>query len=129
MEQDAAWITAENGQEFGGFGLSVALHDYARFGQFVLEGGKGVVPPGWYQAAGTKQADIGQPGYGYGYQWWTRDDGAFDGRGIFGQMIHVDSKRKLIVVINSDWPTATGKELSAARVDFLKAVDAAVDGR
>ena len=127
MEQDAAWITADNGQEFGGFGLSVALHDYARFGQFVLEGGHDVVPPGWYQAAGTKQADIGTPGYGYGYQWWTRDDGAFDGRGIFGQMIHIDPKRKLVVIINSDWPTAVGPELSRARVDFLKAIDTAVD--
>ena len=128
MEQDAAWITAENGQEFGGFGLSVSLHDYARFGQFVLEGGHGVVPPGWYEAAGRKQAEIGQPGYGYGYQWWTRDDGAFDGRGIFGQMIHIDARRKLVVVINSDWPTAVGPELSRARVDFLKAIDTALDG-
>lgn len=127
MAQDAYWITAENGQEFGGFGLSVSLSDYARFGQFVLEGGVGVVPPGWYGQAGSKQADIGVPGYGYGYQWWTRDDGAFDGRGIFGQMIHIDARRKLVVVINSDWPTATGKELSAARIDFLKAIDAAVD--
>ena len=128
MAQDAAWITADNGQEFGGFGISVSLADYARFGQFVLEGGPGVVPPGWYQQAGSKQADIGTPGYGYGYQWWTRDDGAFDGRGIFGQMIHVDAKRKLVVVINSDWPTATGKELSLARIDLLKAIDTAVDG-
>ncbi len=128
MEQDAAWITAENGQEFGGFGLSVSLRDYARFGQFVLEGGRGVVAPGWFQAAGTKQADIGQPGFGYGYQWWTRDDQAFDGRGIFGQMLHLDPKRKLVVVINSDWPTAVGAARSAAREALLGAVAAAVDG-
>ena len=127
MAQDAAWITAENGQEFGGFGLSVSLGDYARFGQFVLEGGAGVVAPGWFEAAGSKQADIGQPGAGYGYQWWTRDDRTFDGRGIFGQMIHLDPKRKLVVVINSDWSTAVGPARSAAREAFLQAVIAAAD--
>ncbi|CAN5289562.1 serine hydrolase [soil metagenome] len=127
MEQDGIWLTDANGQEPGGFGLSVAAHDYARMGQFVLDGGSGVVPTWWFGMAGSKQADIGQPGFGYGFQWWTRDDGAFDARGIFGQMIHIDPRRKLIVVINSDWDKATGREHSAAREAFLKSVNAAVD--
>ena len=127
MAQDAAWITNANGQEFGGFGLSVTLHDYARMGQFVLEGGHGAVPRDWYRQAGSKQADIGAPGFGYGFQWWTRDNGEFDARGIFGQMIHIDPKRKLVVVITGDWPTATGPARSAARMAFLKAVTEAAD--
>ena len=127
MERDAVWLTDANGQEPGGFGISVAAQDYARMGQFVLDGGRGVVPTWWFGMAGTKQADIGQPGFGYGFQWWTRDDGAFDARGIFGQMIHIDPRRKLVVVINSDWGTAVGKERSLAREAFLKAVNAAVD--
>ncbi len=127
MEQDAAWITAANGQEFGGFGLSVAPRDYARMGQFILEGGHGVLPAGWSDKAFTKQADIGAPGQGYGYQWWTHDDGTYDARGIFGQMIHIDPKRRLVVVINGDWPTAIGPERSARRQAFVDAVAAAAD--
>ena len=127
MEQDAAWIVSPTGAEFGGFGLSVALHDYARMGQFLLEGGHGVLPAGWLAAATTKQADIGAPGHGYGYQWWTNDDGTYDARGIFGQMIHVDPKRRLVVAISGDWPTAVGPELSARRQALLDAVGAAAD--
>ena len=127
MEQDAAWITAANGQEFGGFGLSVAPRDYARMGQFILEGSHGVLPSGWGDKAFVKQADIGVAGQGYGYQWWTHDDGTFDARGIFGQMIHIDPKRRLVVVLNGDWPTAVGPERSARRQAFIDAVTAAAD--
>ncbi|WP_438810880.1 hypothetical protein, partial [Serratia marcescens] len=60
-----------SGHEVSGCCLSVSLRDYARMGQFVLEGGKGVVPADWYRQSTTSHADIGVPGRGYGYQWWT----------------------------------------------------------
>ena len=129
MEQDAAWITSPTGQEFGGFGLSVALHDYARMGQFLLEGGHGVLPDGWLAEATTKEADIDVPGRGYGFQWWTNDDGSYDAIGIFGQMIHVDAKRRLVVAVSADWPTAVGADLSAHRRALVDAIDVAVDRR
>jgi CubicO group peptidase (beta-lactamase class C family) len=120
------------GHEQGGCCLSVSLRDYARVGQFILDGakinGKSIVPDEWIETATHKQADIGQPGAGYGYQWWTNDDGTFDARGIFGQFIHFDPARKLVVVINSAWPVATGRAQSAARTAFIKSVLAAVDG-
>ena len=128
MEQDAVWMTLANGQEFGGCCISVSLHDYARMGQFIIEGGHGVLPEGWLAQATVKQADIGAPGQGYGFQWWTHDDGTFDARGIFGQMIHLDPKRKLVVVINGDWPTAVGPERSKARTAFVEAIVKAADG-
>ena len=129
MEQDAAWVIEPDGQEYGGCCLSVALHDYARFGQFILEGGHGVLPNGWLQAATRKQADVGEPGQGYGFQWWTSDDGSFDGRGIFGQLLHIDPARRLVVVVNADWPTAVSAARSAARAAFLAAVAKAADTR
>ena len=127
MEQDAAWITSPTGQEFGGFGLSVSLHDYARMGQFILEGGHGVLPADWLAQATVKQADIGAPGHGYGFQWWTNDDGTYDARGIFGQMIHIDPRRRLVVAISGDWAKPVGPEFSARRQAFLDAVVAAAD--
>ena len=127
MERDAAWMVDDAGREFGGFGMNAALRDYARMGQFILEGGHGVLPYGWLAKATTKQADIGAPGHGYGYQWWTNDDGTFDARGIYGQMIHIDPKRRLVLAINGDWPTAVGKEVGANRQAFVDAVIAAAD--
>lgn len=127
MEQDAAWMIAPNGQEIGGCCLSVAARDYARMGQFILEGGHGVLPAGWLAQATRKQAGIGQPGFGYGFQWWTRDDGTFAARGIFGQMVNIDPARRLVTVILSDWDKATNPERSLARERFLKSVAAAAD--
>jgi CubicO group peptidase (beta-lactamase class C family) len=129
MEQDGVWLLGSTGHEISGCCISASLRDYARFGLFVLSGGKGVVPDDWFAHATTKQADIGELGRGYGYQWWTNDDGSFAAQGIFGQGIFIDPKRKLVITSNGDWPTATdpggvGKEREA----FYKGVQYAVDG-
>ena len=64
---------------------------------------------------------------GYGRQWWTRADGAqFEASGIFGQMIHVDPERRLVVVFLSAWPSATSRELSDERQAFLRELKAAL---
>jgi CubicO group peptidase (beta-lactamase class C family) len=131
MEQDASWTLDVTGHEQGGCCFQATTRDFARVGQFILEGafvdGRPVVAAGWLEAATRKQADINVPGRGYGYQWWTRDDDTFDAIGIHGQMIHVDPRRKLVVALNSAWPVATGKEQSAARVQLINTIAAAVD--
>jgi CubicO group peptidase (beta-lactamase class C family) len=132
MEADAYWQIDEGGQEIGGCCLSATLRDYGRIGQFMLDGGKAggrdVVPAGWIADATRAQAEIGAPGRGYGYQWWTLPEGSFAAQGIFGQLIHVDPKRRLVVVTSSAWPQATGRELSAARAAMVGQIVAAVDG-
>ena len=78
--------------------------------------------------ATRKQADYGQPGRGYGYQWWTSDNGTFDAFGIHGQQVHIDPARQMVVAINSAWPAAEfTKESLAARVALLNAIRAAID--
>ncbi|WOF45370.1 beta-lactamase family protein [Sphingopyxis indica] len=132
MEQDAVWMLGATGHEISGCCMSARLKDYARFGLFILgggvAGGEKVLPDGWLAAATTKQADIDQPGRGYGYQWWTNDDGSFAAQGIFGQGIFIDPKRRLVIASNGNWPTATDPEgVGSAREVFYKAVQAAVD--
>lgn len=131
MEQDAVWMIDTRGHEHGGFGISVSLHDYARMGELILAGGKirgrSILPEGWVEAATHKQATTTEPGGGYGYQWWTRDDGTVDARGIFGQMIHIDPKRHLVVVVSSAWTKATDRTLSQHRNAMIKAVSEAID--
>jgi CubicO group peptidase (beta-lactamase class C family) len=132
MEQDGVWMLGSTGHEISGCCVSATLRDYARFGQFILgggmAGGKPVLPDDWLASATTKQADIAQPGRGYGYQWWTNDDGSFAAQGIFGQGIFIDPKRKLVIASNGNWPTATDPEgVGKAREAFYKSVQDAVD--
>ena len=91
MEQDASWMLDRTGHEHGGGCIEATTCDFARLGQFVLDGaridGQTVVANGWLEAATRKQVDIGQPGRGYGYQWWTVDNGTWYAFGIHGQPV------------------------------------------
>jgi CubicO group peptidase (beta-lactamase class C family) len=132
MEQQATWILSKTGQEISGCCIQAATRDYARFGQFILDGakvnGQPVLPDDWLPQATTTRTGIGQPGRGYGYQWWTYDDGSFAARGIFGQGIFIDPKRQLVIAVNGNWGGgATDPEASAAREAFYQAVQQAID--
>lgn len=134
MEQDASWLLGSTDHEISGCCIQASTRDFARFGLFMLGGamvdGKAVLPDDWIAAATTKQADIGFPGKGYGYQWWTYDDGSFAAQGIFGQGIFIDPKRKLVIASNSNWPKATDRATVGAQRDaFYKSVQAAVDAK
>ena len=131
MEQDAVWMQDKSGHEFGGCCISATLRDFARFGQFIAEGakinGQSILPADWLAQATTKRADIGAPGRGYGYQWWTYDDGSFAALGIFGQSIFIDARRKLVIATSGNTPKAVDREgLGPARDAFFHAVQAAI---
>ncbi|QDX28093.1 beta-lactamase family protein [Sphingomonas suaedae] len=123
MERDAFWMTDQTGAEVSGCCLSVSLRDYARIGQLTLDGGKGIVPDGWFAEATKTQTTF--PGGGYGYQWWTIPGGYYAAQGIFGQVILVDPASKLVMVASSAWPKATDRDLSQQRLAFAMKVLAA----
>jgi CubicO group peptidase (beta-lactamase class C family) len=132
MESDASWMLDHSEHEHGGCCIQASTRDFARFGQFMLDegrvDGRPVLPDGWVQAATRKQVDIGQPGAGYGYQWWTLDDDRFIARGLYGQVIHVDRARGLVVAINSATPDlGFGPTTLQARIALINAIRAAVD--
>ncbi|OBX20382.1 serine hydrolase [Erythrobacter sp. QSSC1-22B] len=111
FEGDMFWMTDPRGGNVGGCCLSLRLADYARFGQFALEGGGDVVPVGWFGEAGAQQVDFGGQGFGYGYQWWTYPGGNFGAQGIFGQSITLVPEKDIVVAIVSNWPTASSGDL------------------
>ena len=132
MERQATWLLSKTGQEISGCCLQASARDYARFGQFILEGarvqGQPLLPDDWLAKATTHQADIGLPGRGYGYQWWTYDNGSFTARGIFGQGIFIDPQRQLVIVSNSNWRGgARDPAAGPAREAFYQAVQKAID--
>ncbi|MCX7319949.1 MAG: serine hydrolase [Hyphomicrobiales bacterium] len=112
MEHDAAWwLEAKDGLEVAGSGLFATLRDYARFGRFILDDGVSdgirVLPQGWMREAGSAR-EIGGKRVDYGYMWWivpgadgALDDGAFTARGIFGQLMYLNPKQRVLCVVLS----------------------------
>ena len=131
MECDAEWMLDDVGHEQGGCCLAMTLRDLGRFGQFVLDGARigsaSVVTDTWLGEATRAQVSTG--GAGYGYQWWPRPDGTFEGRGIYGQTLHIDPARRLVIAINSAAEQPTGRVQGQARQDFIAAVKAEIDRR
>ena len=137
MQQPATWLLSRSGKEISGCCVQAAPRDFARFGLFILNGarvnGQSIVPDGWLTQATTERIAIGQPGRGYGYQWWTYTDGSFAARGIFGQGIFIDPLRRLVIVSNANWGGGASDPVAGpAREDFYrlvqKAIDAELDG-
>eukprot|EP01037_Dinobryon_pediforme_P003591 gene3591-3638_t len=131
MEGEATWLLDKSGHEIAGCCLQARTRDFARMGLLVLAdgvaGGKRIVPEGWFAQATVKQQDIGEPGHGYGFQWWTFDDGSVAARGIFGQSIFIDRKRHMVIASNADWARADEGPEGAAREAFEHQVQALID--
>jgi CubicO group peptidase (beta-lactamase class C family) len=131
MASTATWLQGKTGHEIAGCCLQAATRDYERFGLFVLAngtaGGRQIVPSDWFDQATRKQKDIGQAGRGYGFQWWTNDDGSFAAQGIFGQGIFIDPQRRLVIASNSNWTRATLGPESNSREEFYAKVQAIID--
>jgi CubicO group peptidase (beta-lactamase class C family) len=90
--------------------------------------GQSIVPDGWLAQATSTRVPTGRPGLGYGYQWWTNDDGSFAARGIFGQGIFIDPKRQLVIAVNADWGGGANDPVASRERDaFYRAVQKAVD--
>jgi CubicO group peptidase (beta-lactamase class C family) len=131
MESEATWLLGRTGHEIAGCCLQASTRDFARFGLFVLAngaaGGQPVVSPDWFTQATRKQKDIGEPGRGYGFQWWTYDDGSVAAQGIFGQGIYIDPQRRLVIASNSNWTRASLGPESQSREAFYAQVRALID--
>lgn len=109
MEQDATWwVEQHQGMTWAGTGLAATLRDYGRFGLLVADGGRldgrTIVPEGWFEQAGAPLT-IGGKSLDYGYMWWVPDQadpmhsGAFEAVGIFGQLLYVNPREHLVIVV------------------------------
>lgn len=89
------------GRWVGGFGANATARDFARFGLLYLNdgvwNGERLLPEGW-----VEYSHLPSPGNPqYGAQWWMFRDGAFEARGLFGQIILVSPRNDLVVAINT----------------------------
>jgi CubicO group peptidase (beta-lactamase class C family) len=131
MAGTGTWLLGKTGHEIAGCCLQAATRDFARFGLFVLANGnvkgKQIVPVDWFDQAIHKKMDIGVPGKGYGFQWWTYDNGSVAAQGIFGQGIFIDPQRRLVIASNSNWTRANLGPEPEAREAFYRNVAAIID--
>ncbi|MFL5297590.1 MAG: serine hydrolase domain-containing protein [Phenylobacterium sp.] len=126
MARDGAWHVDPQGRELAGCCLLMTLGDYARLGQFALDGGvidgHRVVDADWIAQSTRRQIDNGRaPPAGYGYFWWIGPE-AYEASGIYGQSILVYPKDRLVIAVNSQWPKPDDKALFEALGAFQKAV-------
>jgi CubicO group peptidase (beta-lactamase class C family) len=129
MDEDAVWLEDAGGHERGGCCISMTLRDYARFGEFMLDGGRAgdhpVLAPGWIDDATRAHVALPGPGErGYGYFWWLFP-GGYAAEGIFGQQIVVFPKDRVVIAINSAWLHADDDADWAAQAAFAGALRAA----
>lgn len=121
MEADANWwLDSPEGVEIGGSGLSATLRDFARFGQFFLDGGmingQSVLPDGWTEDAGKPHELNDGSVIEYGLMWWpgwtedSKAEGAFAAIGIEGQNIYINPTRNVVIVTHMAQPKPLGKE-------------------
>ncbi len=134
MQQDATWVLSETGEEISGCCIQASARDFARFGQFILEGGKAnkvkILPEDWISKATAVQVLVPRDtDRDYGFQWWTLGDSTFSAIGIFGQGIFVDPARELVIATNSSWRDANGSESeqNPERYEFYGRVQRAID--
>ena len=137
-EADANITIDHEGTALADGGLNATLRDYARFGQLFLDAGargtRQVVPESWALACRTGDVDAFRANYAerfngyddaaYSKQWWVLDtkSGLHQARGIYGQLIHVEPARRLVVVKLSSWPDPVNDALSATTHHAIDAI-------
>ncbi|WP_431272314.1 serine hydrolase domain-containing protein [Dankookia sp. P2] len=112
MEYDAFYtLESEGGQEIGGSRAGMALRDFGRLAQLVLDdgviAGQRVLPEGWVAEMARPRFAVPQPcppGIGhYGYCWWL-GDGLMSAVGFAGQRIDILRDEGLAMVTLGAFP-------------------------
>nr|WP_157038903.1 serine hydrolase [Rhodopseudomonas palustris] len=121
MEFDAFYtLESPDGLEIGGSRAGIALRDFGRFAQFVLDDGvvdgARLLPAGWnddanrraYKFSDADRALMPQISSGaldgYGYSWWIAEDDAMTAVGFAGQRIYINRAEQLAIVTLGAFP-------------------------
>ncbi|GHJ39319.1 serine hydrolase [Streptomyces sp. TS71-3] len=129
---DVEWEHDPEGVASGGNGLSMRPDDLLSFGVLYLQDGmwqgRRVLPAGWPQKASALHVLRAVSGTwngselvpppadapvdsGYGYQFWTTEDGIYNASGIFGQECMVFPRHGGVVVVNGAMGDGTYHDL------------------
>ena len=140
MEFDGFYtLESEGGQEIGGSRAGMALRDFGRLAQFVLDDGvidgRRVLPEGWIDQVAAPRFAVNTPRppaiTHYGYSWWL-GEGLMSAIGFAGQRIDVLRAERIAVITLGAFPQPPyapaeqdGRHRQAI-VEFVEAVRRAV---
>jgi CubicO group peptidase (beta-lactamase class C family) len=124
---DFQWERHADGLNFGAFGLWLLPRDMAKIGQLMLQGGswdgREVVPSGWIDEA-TRVYANGD----YGHYWWvTEENQVYSAQGSGGQVIAVDERYNLVIVLTGD-PNSKSWVLSQGIDELFGGIYEALEG-
>lgn len=134
-DESACFTLDRAGYALADGGLNATLRDYARFGALYLHdghfNGRQIVPRDWVKATQTGDArlfgepyTLTTPNGAYRNQFWIEDVSrpAIMCRGVFGQLIYIDSARDLVVVKLSTWPDFLNIEFGVNTLRMIHAL-------
>lgn len=131
-ETSALWRADKTGLELAGGNFNATLRDYARLGIVLANDGmrpddprrKQIIPrdylleaTDWHRVPDAFRPGKATPYRGYGYLFWLfpGEQRRFALLGVYGQMIFVDPRLKLVMVQTAAGATARAGETSLAR--------------
>lgn len=99
----SGWVADQRGINAAGWGLTLTANDMNKIGQLYLNNGlyedKQIVSSNWVKE--SKKTHSKWNNLSYGYLWWIIDDkeGIYAAMGDGGNIIYINEKKKLVVVI------------------------------
>ena len=100
---DVIWPSNPRG--ISSFDIYMKPHDMAKIGYLYLNEGRWeesqIISPDWVAASSHKHS-FSPGGYGYGYQWWIRNNGIYHAAGRGFQHIFVIPEHEMVVVFTGN---------------------------
>lgn len=100
----SGWVQDAQGLHTGGWGLTLTLEDMAKLGQTCLDHGiwkgKQVLPAAWLHTCMSEHSRWIEEDLAYGYLWWVDPENGFMAMGDGGNVIYVNTKEQLVIVMN-----------------------------
>jgi CubicO group peptidase (beta-lactamase class C family) len=103
----SGWVTDPTGINAGGWGLTLSPADMAKIGQLYLDGGiwngKQIVSSEWIDESTKEHSRWEKLNLPYGFLWWivNENEHGYAAMGDGGNIIYVNTKKKLVVSIAS----------------------------
>ncbi|MNO84419.1 6-aminohexanoate-dimer hydrolase [compost metagenome] len=101
----SGWVADPIGLNTGGWGLTLSPADMAKIGQLCLDGGiwngKQIVSTGWIDESTKEHSRWDKLSLSYGYLWWVENGNSYAAMGDGGNVIYVNTKKKIVVSIAS----------------------------
>lgn len=136
-EENACFTVDPAGYALAEGGFNACLRDYGRFGQLILEGGRGIIPTTWIDVTrngnhlmfGGSYAET-LPGGAYHNQFWIEDakSRSLMARGVFGQWIYINWDHNMVIVKLSSFPDFINSAFEIASLNAAHAIGRKLSG-